>query len=248
MVSKTDESAFWELPHDPRDKGMKYPNYTVINSPAGHSIVFDDSSGAESLTLQHATGSSVQFLPDGSSIFRSENKRYQVVFGDDNALITGTVNITINGDTNLKVQGDYNIMVGGNMTLAVEGNYDTIVGGSKHSHIQGSKETTVQGSETTMVAGNWHRTARGRTSIYSQENIKLMSNGGSIYNQAANDIRSLAGKNIASESGLKTDIKSGAQFTLQSKSTATYKSASFSAMDGSRIFFNSGASNNAADA
>ena len=248
MATKTDESGFWELPRDPRDAGMKYPNYNVINSLSGHSITFDDSKGAESLTLQHATGSSVQFLPDGSSIFRSENNRYSVIFGDDNVLVTGTVNVTINGDTNLKIQGDYNVTVSGDMRLAVEGNYDTVVGGSKHSHIQGSKETTVQGSDTGMVAGNWHRTARGRTSIYSQENIKIMSNGGSIYNQAAQDIRSLAGKNIATESGLKMDIKSGAQFTLQSKSTATYKSASFSAMDGSRIFFNSGASNNAADA
>ena len=57
----------WSGPKDARELpgAGKYPNYYAHKTRSGHVLLMDDSNGAEHVTLQHRSGSMVQFHPDG---------------------------------------------------------------------------------------------------------------------------------------------------------------------------------------
>ena len=259
-----DQSLYKKVPNDARDYGMVYPNYNIIRTPTGHNLTLDDSAGAESVTLQHATGSSIQFLQDGTSVYRSEGSTYEVVFGEKTVIVSGSVNLVINGQCDTKIMGDYNLTVMGNMRTAVGGNIETVVGADDVLEVAGTKETVIGGSTSMLVKGPIETMSDDRIYLGSKNDFKVQSIEKKIFMQAGDDIRALAGANVAIESTANTDIKSGRDYNLQSvrhyavksggKITmssvqkATFKSTNFVGMDGLKIFFNSNISDEAGDA
>ena len=51
----------------------KYPNYWSYKSRSGHNIIMDDSKGNETVTVQHRSGSAIQFRPDGGVHYTTRN-------------------------------------------------------------------------------------------------------------------------------------------------------------------------------
>jgi hypothetical protein len=124
-VEKLSTPAKWDAPEDARkaEGAGKYPNYYMNRSRSGHVFMMDDSKGAESVTLQHRSGSMLQMLPDGKVNMTTQNGKYEIVFGYNRIRITGSNDITVNGSASLRVDGDYNITVARNMNVTVEGDY-----------------------------------------------------------------------------------------------------------------------------
>ena len=170
----------WDLPKDQRESGEKYPNYNVTKSVSGHTIMMDDSEGSESLTIQHRTGSLLQFQADGSIIFRNEKNKYEVTFGDNKVLITGCQDVTVNGGASLKVEGDYDMTVNGNMNMAVKGNMETVVNGNQNTLIKGNQDTAVDGARTTKVKGNSEHTTEGKTYVGADGGVRVEATGGTM--------------------------------------------------------------------
>lgn len=134
-VEKLSTPPKWDGPEDARKaKGAgKYPNYYMNRSRSGHVFMMDDSKGAESVTLQHRSGSMLQMLPDGKVNMTTQNGKYELVFGENRIKITGAYDITVNGNASLKVDGDYNMTVARNMNVTVEGDYNITSKNSKQT-------------------------------------------------------------------------------------------------------------------
>jgi len=124
-VEKLSTPPKWDGPEDARkaEGAGKYPNYYMNRSRSGHVFMMDDSKGAESVTLQHRSGSMLQMLPDGKVNMTTQNGKYELVFGENRIKITGAYDITVNGNASLRVDGDYNMTVARNMNVTVEGDY-----------------------------------------------------------------------------------------------------------------------------
>lgn len=174
----------WNEPKDARIDGGEYPNYYIHKSPSGHVIHMDDTKGAESLTIQHRSGSMVQMHPDGSVVFRSHKGRYDVTFGDGKMLITGDFDVTVNGGGSLKVEGDYDMTVQGNMHTVVSGNMETVVNGNQNLAVNGNQDTAIQGNQTTKIAGNAEHTSEGKSYLGGHAGVAVEATGGDAHLRA----------------------------------------------------------------
>jgi len=175
----TFNNTSWDLPEDARKSGLKYPNYNITTTPSGHKIIMDDSEGSESITLEHRSGSLIQFQADGSIVFHSNKDKYQVVFGDDNMLITGAQNITVNGGAQLKIEGNYDVNIHGNMKHTVNGNVELLVNGDMTTTVAGESETVISGNQSTKVAGDSEYNAKNQL-VGAETKLSTFSGGQTI--------------------------------------------------------------------
>lgn len=248
-MAGTDNKGYWDFPADPRDKGMQYPNYNILGSASGHNITIDDSKGAESLTINHASGSAFQFHPDGSVAIKANGKKYEMIVGDNHIVITGQMDVTVNGPKTVKVEGDYVLNVTGNMKTVVEGNMETLVAGNYGEHIEGNKSSTVSGNKSTYVSGSIMQASTDRTYIVSKSGMKLQTTGGHMYFQSSSTMKSFASGAMAHQSGGAMTVKSGSTYAMSSQSKATFYAAGGDmGLDAPNIFLNSGVAGEAGNA
>lgn len=127
---------------DARDKSGagKYPNYWIRKTRSGHCFIFDDSDGAEHITLQHRSGSMMQFHFDGASIRVTHNGHQDITYGEHRTWVSGAHDTSVLGDQSLKVHKNQNVTVAGNRNDTVGANYgfaagteNKVIGG--HSHV-----------------------------------------------------------------------------------------------------------------
>jgi hypothetical protein len=252
----------WKGPPDARSiKGAgTYPNYTSQKTRSGHTFTMDDSEGAESVTLQHRSGSMVQFLPDGAIQFVSHNGQYTFVFGENRVQITGAYDVTVNGGGSLKVDGDYNVTVQGNHNTTVNGDMN-ITAKNMNTVVRGNMDTSAK-NMTTKIEGSTEITTEGVTNITSDGGLSLSSTtesvsilgqadvgigaegkimfdaGGSIDLKAAGALR-------AESTGGSVDIKASGVVRNESGGAMSMKAGGNIGMDGSNIYLNSGSSQSA---
>lgn len=204
----------WDLPQDARQQGEKYPNYNVHRTPSGHALILDDSKGGESITFRHRSGSMFQFQPDGSAVFRNEKNKFEMTYGDNKVMITGSHDITVNGAKSMKVQGDYDCTVNGNYKMAIKGNMEMLVNGNYNQVIKGKKDVAINGSETVKVKGNYEHTSEGKTYIGSHSKLKIESTGDMLHMIASNDVN-IKGKNAQIQATTNIGLKAGAQVVAE---------------------------------
>jgi hypothetical protein len=109
----------------------KYPYNNAKLTESGHLMEFDDTPGAERVSIAHRTGTYFEIGPDGGKTEKIYNDNMQVVMKDNNVYIMGKGTVTIQGDckvyvqgnAQLQVDGDVNWKVKGNMNMAVEGQF-----------------------------------------------------------------------------------------------------------------------------
>lgn len=107
----------------------KYPYNNAKATESGHLMEFDDTPGAERVSIAHRTGTFFEIGPDGSKTEKIFNDNYQIVMKDDYIHIMGKATVSVQGDikvyvqgnAQLQVDGDVNWQVGGNMNMAIDG-------------------------------------------------------------------------------------------------------------------------------
>ena len=237
----------WNGPPDARTiKGAgTYPNYHSQKTRSGHVFTMDDSEGAESITLQHRGGSMVQFLPDGAVQFVAHNGQYTFVFGENRVQITGAYDVTVQGGGSLRVEGDYNMTVQGNMNTTVNGDMN-MTAKNMNTVVRGNMDTSAK-NMTTKVEGSTEITTEGVTSIASHGGMSLSSTGApmSILAQGDMGIGTTGALMLHSEGG--TNLKSHASMRLSCAGKLSLQAGGYVAADGSKIYLNSGQSEEAAD-
>lgn len=168
--------------HEDARKGQgagEYPNQMVYKSRSGHSLIFDDSQGHESVTLQHRSGSVIQMQPDGAVHITAHNSLYTVVFGENRMTVSGAQDITVKGDASLRVYGDMNTTVHKNYNLTVLGDYN-VTAKNHNRHIRGNIDTQAK-NETKKLEGSSAKIARGGIAHVATGSISNISAEGKSY-------------------------------------------------------------------
>lgn len=101
----------------------KYPFNKVFATQSGHVIEMDDTPGYERLTINHRSGTFVEFYPDGKLVTKVTANNTLVVNQDNNTIVLGSQNTTISSDENKTVNGNLNITIIGNVNVDVTGDY-----------------------------------------------------------------------------------------------------------------------------
>lgn len=106
---------------DPSEYDAKYPFNKVHETPSGHQWQVDDTPGKERIFFRHASGSSVEFGPDG--------KIQVIAVGDQKVTNKGGVTLTIDENNDVKISGHSRLNVGGGAHIEVAGDAAVAVGG-----------------------------------------------------------------------------------------------------------------------
>jgi hypothetical protein len=188
-TDKKNSPPKWSGPKDARELpgAGKYPNYYAHKTRSGHVLLMDDSKGAEHVTLQHRSGSMVQFHPDGKVAITAQNGQYTFTFGENRVKITGAYDITVDGAASMKVDGDYNLTVGKNMNIAVKGDLNVNAKNFNQNMI-GNIDIAAK-NMTTKLEGSSAITARG--------SMGLTSKGGFVAGSVDDSSTLYAGKQMA---------------------------------------------------
>lgn len=205
-------------------KSGQYAQHTTWKTRSGHLLSFDDSEGAECITIQHRGGSMMQFMPDGAVQYVSHNGQQNIVFGENRIWVSGAQDITVEGDASIKCKGNYNATIDGDANFTAKGAFN-ITAKSMNQTISenydlaaGSKMEKIQNSSVSQV--------HGALSMSSRYGLSMVSTGDAVGIGGATT--------VALKSGGETAIQSGGQTSIQAGGNI--------GMDGSYIFLNSGES------
>ena len=113
--------------------------------------------GRERKKTTHPSGTSTEYLPDGSHTLNVIGRGYKVVHNGDDVIIHGSCNLTVNGDYNVTVNagsdgygGKYKIDCQ-EMEVTVRGNRTTHIAGKDKLDVSKSQATHIGGSRTDIV-------------------------------------------------------------------------------------------------
>ena len=183
--SRKETPRDYDINKDSRgEKGAgEYPNYMSYKTRSGHSFMFDDTKGNETVSIQHRSGTCVQVRPDGELYITAHNGRYEVTFGENRMTISGAQDITVKGDASLRCYGDYNVTCHKDYNLTVMGDFN--VTSKNHNRlIRGNIDTVaknetkkLEGSSSGIYGGAYARTAEDATAVVPRKNSGYFGGG-----------------------------------------------------------------------
>lgn len=112
----------WEEQLSP--SGAVYPKNQVFQTPSGHVVEFDDSSGSERIHVWHKSGSYIEIDNTGSMTTRIKGSSYEIVDCNGHLFVAGSCNVTIGGNANLSVAGSVIAEVGGDCNFSSAGDFN----------------------------------------------------------------------------------------------------------------------------
>lgn len=219
----------WEQPIAPF--GGRYPYNKVMETESGHVMMFDDTTGHETVSIYHRKGSFLDIDSNGTQVNKIVGDGYTIydrngmiyIAGKCNLTVGNSVNIMVLGDANIEVNGstqailhgqtdigvgdDLNLAVAGDFTLQVGGNFKTTVGGDFEVNSSGTTVTDEDGN-TTLVGGNIYLNSGASTKIQATENITALAEG-YIAMEATGEFSALAGENMLLTATAEMNIAAG---------------------------------------
>ena len=239
-IDKRTTPDSWDGPEDARsmDGAGQYPNYYSHKTRSGHVFMMDDSNGAEHVTVQHRSGSMIQFLPDGKVNITSHNGQYNIVFGENRMLVTGAHDITVNGDASLRVDGDYNVAVQGDVNFSAQGdlnfaakNVNTLARGNidisamnRSEKVSGSITQQAQGAQSILAeTGMTIGATTGGLALFGGTMVGIVAKVGAIMMRGLASISMKTAGYMSSEALGATSIMSGGAVIVNAGGAASIK-------------------------
>lgn len=208
-----------EFPKDAReDKKSHDPKNSYIHtSRSGHVLEINDNEGAEHVTLQHRSGSMLQFMPDGTVTMTAHKGQYTVVFGENRMYVTGAYDVVVDGAASMKVKGDYNMTVDGNMNTTVTGDMNTVVGKNQNTTVVADQVIRAE-NQTTKISNNTEHTTEGKAYFAADGAMGLFSTSSSLSLGADSSVEMSSGTSTLVDAGTSMDIQSKSGMTLKDSS------------------------------
>jgi hypothetical protein len=153
-----------EAAPDPDFAGV-YPNVRGWQSPSGHRVEFDDTPGAERVSVVHRSGTVLEIAADGSVRILTEAP-ITTVAGAERTALAGSREETIGGDVRVRVEGDYR--------LDVAGAYAVSYGRDLIQQVP-SMTLNIDSAYALEMGGLFDLSAGGPVSIASADSISLTS-------------------------------------------------------------------------
>ena len=150
-------------------------------SRAGHVLQFNDTSGQESIVIQHSSGKqSIVLANDGTVSI--EGEQLVITVGKDATVsISGNATYNVDGNMDFNVSGDMNVNCSKfNLTTK---QYKENIKTSKNSYVKGPRrETTIgshsqetTGSFTSLVLGSYHNNVKNEINFASEGSSQYLS-------------------------------------------------------------------------
>jgi len=124
-----DTTDLFQEPANPY--AAEYPHNKALFTESGHIQEFDDTPGAERIHTYHRSGTFEEYHPDGSKVVKVVKDNYEIIFGENNIHVKGSVNVVVDADVNVKIGGNLSVEVGGQVNSKSGGN-TTIKGAQIH--------------------------------------------------------------------------------------------------------------------
>lgn len=196
----------WEQPIAPF--GGQYPYSKVYETESGHIMIFDDTTGHETVSLYHRKGSSIDFDANGTQVNKIVGDGYTIydrngfiyVTGRCNLTVGNSVNILVQGDANIEVNGqtqavfhnqvdigcasDVNLAVGGDFNIKVEGDMNTTVAGDSNLYVSGDSNQKILGAVSSDITGAMNVKATGAAYIESADAMHVVGNETKVYSKS----------------------------------------------------------------
>lgn len=184
-------AAQWEQPIAPY--GGRYPYNKVMETESGHMMMFDDTTGHETVSITHRKGTFIDVDANGTQVNKIVGDGYTIIDRNGMIYIAGKCNLTVGNSMNIMVLGDANLEVNGTTQAVFHGQVDMgvaddlnlVVGGDFNLNVAGNYNTNVKGNKTTTVTGN------DRTQVTGNITSKA---GGYIAHETAGEYTALAGE------------------------------------------------------
>lgn len=168
---------------------------------SGHVLELNDNQGVEHITLQHRTGALIQFQPDGSVRFVSQNGKMGFeINGEGYVNVTGAYyiaaksgSITIEKDLDMTVHGDMKLTVDGTYSVAAKNMTTTIA--EKYELI--SKNTTMSSAENTVFTAGLGMSIASGSNFYAASetaDMYLSADAGQMVRTAGSKISDTASR------------------------------------------------------
>ena len=150
----------WETSDVPYN--AEYPYNKVYQSEAGHAMEFDDTPGAERLSVFSSPGSFLEYDHNGTLVdhvvgdrfIQSSRNLYSIVSGNETQYIAGDTNLYVRGGSTINIEGECNVIINNNVALTIAGNYSTIVKGDYSLDVIGNETKRVAGNSDIEIGGN----------------------------------------------------------------------------------------------
>lgn len=163
----------------------KYPFNKVIETESGHTVEYDDTPGAERISIAHKSGTFIEMHPDGSLVIRTTGARHDITNGNQNEFCNGynlridtTGNIYCAGNYTFKTDGNMKFDVAGDVVWDIKGNMTQVIGMSavinatedaniqaKNLNATGSSSTTIKGGGTTEQLNSNYNVSTGTYTV-----------------------------------------------------------------------------------
>ena len=174
-----DDGTNFSEPKTPYD--AEYPYNHVYESEGGHIREMDDTKEAERIHERHASGTGYEIGPDGTKVTRVKKDNYDLITGDDYALIKGNSSTTVDGGVRIFVNANasteashYTIQVGKNAHVNIQvddGDVNVVTSkgdinlkSGNNLNIQAAQGIRLQSQTVDIgVAGQWTETTKDKT-------------------------------------------------------------------------------------
>lgn len=186
----------------------QYPLNQVIETESGHVIEYNDTKSSERILIKHASGTGIDFRPDGSVVVNAAGKGLvEVVTGGHKLVVTGEGQVSYTGNLTLNVGGDFNVNVGGSYNVQAKDETKTINGPSRQLYT-GNKTVTVKGvgndtyteDYTSVVLGGFNQFIKSDYQVAVEGSATYASKGATSSSSQTRMTQSSPDINIAAES------------------------------------------------
>ena len=107
-LTKSVPDARGEMWSEPETKyAAEYSKNNVFQSQSGHVMEYDDTPGAERITVFHKAGTFTEIHPDGKRVQKTVKDSFDIHLGGHHIYIKGDLNAVVTGDYRLSVGGEY---------------------------------------------------------------------------------------------------------------------------------------------
>jgi uncharacterized protein (DUF2345 family) len=197
-----------------------YPNYWGRKDRSGNWFSMDASEGNETITLQHRSGSSVQFRPDGGLMMTTHNGKYEVTFGENRVTISGAHDVTIKGDASIRAYGNNNVTVHKDYNMTVMGDFN-LTAKNMNQSIRGNWDVEAKNINHAAEGSGTYGYGGGLSTV-SKGNMTTISTSGNRYDGAGKDHHTKAKSNKTTDVGKNETHVVGEKHELKIKASVAF--------------------------
>jgi hypothetical protein len=212
-----------------------HPEDEIFRTVSGHSIIYGNAPGNETLRIQSAKNSCIEFGSDGALQIAVDGLRI-AVDGDKNVVVSGDYTIVCTGDLKFKAPrmifdtNEIVTIVKGNKTEYIAGNLQQEIKQNRNTHVVGDDTLLVTANQRYVVGENYRQQTLGEHKLEVGNNLTNLVKG-EYYLGTTDSVSIIADKSIYNSAKQNIEIISGDSQTISSANNIALSTKNNISMD-----------------